>query len=193
MRKDSNELLFERLLEGDGEALRPLMERHGDACMLYVNGYVHDIVATHITDADQSLANLRYISVPNTLAAEVEGLSEDADGAVAHFYHPGTDNTLMLHQADTQALLYDPVETMSKNGGPDVPTDPDDPTDPKDPKDPKQPEDNKSRRGGMPGTSDPFGGLGLAAAAVGGAAALLAGHSARRVRNERAQQEGEEE
>ena len=43
VRKDSNELLFERLLEGDGEALRPLMERYGDACMLYVNGYVHDI------------------------------------------------------------------------------------------------------------------------------------------------------
>lgn len=41
----SDERLFERLVDGDQECLRPLMERYGDACMLYVNGYVHDIDA----------------------------------------------------------------------------------------------------------------------------------------------------
>lgn len=40
-----DETLFERLLDSDGEALRPLMERHGDALTLYVNGYVHDLDA----------------------------------------------------------------------------------------------------------------------------------------------------
>ncbi|MBQ9041670.1 MAG: RNA polymerase sigma factor [Eggerthellaceae bacterium] len=43
MRYADDETLFERLLDGDGEALRPLMERHGDALTLYVNGYVRDI------------------------------------------------------------------------------------------------------------------------------------------------------
>ena len=41
----SDERLFERLVMGDQEALRPLMGRHGDALMLYVKGYVHDIDA----------------------------------------------------------------------------------------------------------------------------------------------------
>lgn len=41
----SDERLFERLVAGDQEALRPLMERYGDALTLYVNGYVHDIDA----------------------------------------------------------------------------------------------------------------------------------------------------
>lgn len=39
----SDERLFERLVDGDQECLRPLMERYGDACTLYVNGYVRDI------------------------------------------------------------------------------------------------------------------------------------------------------
>jgi len=41
----SDERLFERLVAGDRESLRPLMERYGDACTLYVNGYVRDIDA----------------------------------------------------------------------------------------------------------------------------------------------------
>lgn len=41
----SDERLFERLVAGDQEALRPLMERYGDVLTLYVNGYVHDIDA----------------------------------------------------------------------------------------------------------------------------------------------------
>ena len=45
MSQENDEELFEKLLEGDAEALRPLMERHGDACTLYVNGYVKDIDA----------------------------------------------------------------------------------------------------------------------------------------------------
>ena len=45
MRYVGDESLFERLLGGDQECLRPLMERHGDACTLYVNGYVRDIDA----------------------------------------------------------------------------------------------------------------------------------------------------
>lgn len=44
-RENDDETLFEQLLEGDGEALRPLMARHGDALTLYVNGYVRDIDA----------------------------------------------------------------------------------------------------------------------------------------------------
>ena len=43
MKREDDETLFARLLEGDEEALRPLMERYGDACTLYVNGYVRDI------------------------------------------------------------------------------------------------------------------------------------------------------
>ena len=43
MRHDNDETLFARLLSGDEASLRLLMERHGDACLLYVNGYVHDI------------------------------------------------------------------------------------------------------------------------------------------------------
>ena len=41
----ADERLFERLVAGDRECLRPLMERYGDACTLYVNGYVRDIDA----------------------------------------------------------------------------------------------------------------------------------------------------
>lgn len=41
-RKIDDEALFERLLEGDQESLRPLMERHGDSCTLYINDYVRD-------------------------------------------------------------------------------------------------------------------------------------------------------
>lgn len=44
-RETDDETLFERLLGGDRECLRPLMERHGDACTLYVNGYVRDLDA----------------------------------------------------------------------------------------------------------------------------------------------------
>ena len=39
----SDERLFERLIAGDQDCLRELMERHGDALMLFANGYVHDI------------------------------------------------------------------------------------------------------------------------------------------------------
>ena len=39
----TDEKLFERLVAGDQEYLRPLMERYGDALTLYANGYVHDI------------------------------------------------------------------------------------------------------------------------------------------------------
>ena len=46
MKRQDDEMLFERLLEGEGDkALRPLMERYGDALNLYANGYVHDIHA----------------------------------------------------------------------------------------------------------------------------------------------------
>lgn len=42
MKGKADKALFERLVAGDQEALRPLMERCGDALTLYVNGYVHD-------------------------------------------------------------------------------------------------------------------------------------------------------
>ena len=45
MRRGDDEALFERLVAGDQECLRPLMERYGDALTLYVNGYVRDIDA----------------------------------------------------------------------------------------------------------------------------------------------------
>lgn len=45
MKYNDDETLFENLLGGDQAALRPLMERYGDALTLYVNGYVHDIDA----------------------------------------------------------------------------------------------------------------------------------------------------
>lgn len=41
----ADEILFERLVAGDQKCLRPLMERYGDVCTLYANGYVHDIDA----------------------------------------------------------------------------------------------------------------------------------------------------
>lgn len=41
----TDERLFERLVAGDQECLRPLMERYGDPLTLYVNGYIHDIDA----------------------------------------------------------------------------------------------------------------------------------------------------
>ena len=43
MRSIGDESLFERLVAGDQDCLRPLMERYGDALTLYVNGYVRDI------------------------------------------------------------------------------------------------------------------------------------------------------
>ena len=43
MKHDNDEALFEKLLQGDEASLRPLMERYGDACLLYINGYVHDV------------------------------------------------------------------------------------------------------------------------------------------------------
>ena len=45
MRHGDDESLFEQLVAGDQDCLRPLMERHGDACTLYVNGYVRDLDA----------------------------------------------------------------------------------------------------------------------------------------------------
>ena len=45
MKGKEDEALFKRLVAGDQEALRPLMERYGDALTLYVNGYVHDVDA----------------------------------------------------------------------------------------------------------------------------------------------------
>lgn len=45
MKQGNDEALFERLVAGDQECLRPLMERYGDALTLYVNGYVHDVDA----------------------------------------------------------------------------------------------------------------------------------------------------
>ena len=45
MRRGDDEALFERLVAGDQECLRPMMERYGDALTLYVNGYVHDVDA----------------------------------------------------------------------------------------------------------------------------------------------------
>ena len=46
MKHGRDETLFEKLLEGDQECLRALMEQYGDALTLYVNGYVHDIDAS---------------------------------------------------------------------------------------------------------------------------------------------------
>lgn len=43
MKHEDDEALFDKLLEGEENALRPLMERYGDALTLYINGYVHDI------------------------------------------------------------------------------------------------------------------------------------------------------
>ncbi len=45
MGKVSDEKLFEQLVAGDRECLRPLMQRYGDALTLYANGYIHDIDA----------------------------------------------------------------------------------------------------------------------------------------------------
>lgn len=45
MKDVEDEALFERLVAGDQECLRPLMERYGDALTLYVNGYAHDVDA----------------------------------------------------------------------------------------------------------------------------------------------------
>lgn len=39
----TNEELFSAYLDGDGNALRILLERHGDTLTLYINGYIHDI------------------------------------------------------------------------------------------------------------------------------------------------------
>ena len=39
----TNEELFAAYLSGDGNALHTLMERHGDALTLYINGYIYDI------------------------------------------------------------------------------------------------------------------------------------------------------
>ncbi|WP_242822979.1 RNA polymerase sigma factor [Syntrophobotulus glycolicus] len=39
----TNEALYAAYLGGDGNALRILMERHGNALTLYINGYIHDI------------------------------------------------------------------------------------------------------------------------------------------------------
>ena len=49
MKGKGDETLFERLVAGDQECLRPLMERYGDVLTLYVNGYVHDIDAAEDT------------------------------------------------------------------------------------------------------------------------------------------------
>lgn len=43
MGKVSDEELFHRLINGDREALRPLMECYGDSLKLYIDGYVRDI------------------------------------------------------------------------------------------------------------------------------------------------------
>ena len=45
MKHEDDEMLFDKLLRGDQTALRPLMERYGDALTLYVNGYVRDLDA----------------------------------------------------------------------------------------------------------------------------------------------------
>ncbi len=40
---EKDEALFAAYLGGEGNALCILMERHGNALMLYINGYIHDI------------------------------------------------------------------------------------------------------------------------------------------------------
>ncbi len=40
---ETNEVLYAAYLSGDGNALHVLMERHGNALTLYINGYIHDI------------------------------------------------------------------------------------------------------------------------------------------------------
>ena len=45
MKNANDEVLFEQLVAGDQECLRPLMDCYGDALTLYANGYVHDIDA----------------------------------------------------------------------------------------------------------------------------------------------------
>ena len=43
MDKLSDEQLFSRLLQGDGESLRPLLVKYSDALMLFINSYIHDL------------------------------------------------------------------------------------------------------------------------------------------------------
>ena len=40
---EKDEALYAAYLGSEGNALRVLMERHGDALTLYINGYIHDI------------------------------------------------------------------------------------------------------------------------------------------------------
>lgn len=40
---EKDEALYDAYLAGDGNALRTLMERHGNALTLYISGYIHSI------------------------------------------------------------------------------------------------------------------------------------------------------
>ena len=53
-----------------------------------LEGHASSFVATHITDADNSLADMRYIAVPNILSAEIEAFAQSQPFVCAG--HPAT-------------------------------------------------------------------------------------------------------
>ena len=114
------------------------------------------------------------------LEAQAADVYDDATyGPVHRYFHAGVEGHVSMFEGEASTLLYDPHEKVEKVG--------DDPDNPVNPVNPPKP-----GGGTAPRTGDPLGIMGPLAAALGGLGALMAGYSARRVRNEREREEGEE-
>lgn len=123
-----------------------------------------------------SVADLEIQGAIATQAGFSNTVQHPEFGRAIHYYHDGTDNTVKLQSDMTaEASIQNPVAEVKE--------------------DKRDPDGQGSTRSSVsaitPKTDDSLGALGPLGVALGGAAALLAGYSARRVRNEREQQQQE--
>ena len=123
-----------------------------------------------------------------SMSAAADGYYDAQYGPVTQFFHEGVESLLSMHEGEASSVLYDPTEKAEK-----VKPDPADPDNRDDSaSQPKSASTVKTGGTTTPRTGDPLGIAGPLAAALGGLGALMAGYSARRVRNERELEQGEE-
>ena len=103
----------------------------------------------------------------NGLSAQAADGSGVEYGAATQYHHEGVDSVLLMHKAEAGGLLYDPAETIGATKG--------------------VPSNSAITNRATPKLGDPLGVVKTVTTALGGAAALMAGYSARRVKNEREQ------
>lgn len=110
MGKANDEQLFRRLVNGDREALRPLMERHADSLKLYIDGYVRDF----------DMAEDIMIDAFSRMLVKAPRLHE---GAFKPYLYKTARNLALKHIkyrsrfTSLDALTYEPVEGQQLEEG----------------------------------------------------------------------------